>query len=205
MDGQRFDGLTRDLASSRNRRQALKLLAGGTLGAVLARFGLEQASAQEGIEAEGVEADRARRCRRNRDCRDDERCCNDRCRNVLIDENHCGDCATRCGRNEICSNGACFQTCLQARPGVCNDNCGDLCGCNPTASSSSGVCATTAGSCNDVRECDSNADCREGQLCIDNGCCPGKRRICRRPCRTVQTQSLDDAAVVKGATITDGV
>ncbi len=199
MDGQRFDGLTRDLASSRNRRQALKLLAGGTLGAVLARFGLEQASAQEGVGTDGVEADRVRRCRRNNDCRQNEQCCNRRCRDVLNDDRFCGDCNTRCADNEICRNGACFETCLQGRPGVCDlRGCGDFCGCNPPAGSQSGVCSNTSGSCNDVPECETDRDCRDGKVCIDNGCCPGKPRVCLRACSTRATASLDAAAKREG-------
>lgn len=189
MDGQRFDALTKSLSST-SRRRALRLLAGGALGGVLAKVGLAEAAAQE-TAAVGD------RCRRNRDCDRNERCCNRRCINVLSDERACGACGNRCGSGETCINGACFRSCRGARPGVCNTNsCGNLCGCNTTfnGGNGDGVCESLRGSCTDARVCDQNTDCRDGEICVNDGCCAGKPRVCARPCATADAPVTSSTA-----------
>lgn len=135
MDGQRFDGLTRELAGPQTRRHALRLLAGGTLGAVLARFGLEQASAQdvgttsdavcEGRQvicssAGGPGFDCAEGCVCARNTNGEKQCVNglrDTCRN-----------RQRCDRNKDCNGDG--QVCIRVsgcdcpgRRGRCFDRC----------------------------------------------------------------------------------
>lgn len=200
MDGQRFDALTRNLATT-SRRRALGLLAGGALGGILAKVGLADAAAQE------TEAARRRRrddrddrddrrdngnvgdrCGSNDDCVRDLECCSGRCINTKTDERACGGCGKACGRNETCFNGGCFRSCRAARAGVCDTNaCGPLCGCNNifNGADGGGICESLRGSCAKARACSKNTDCPEGLVCVNDGCCPGKPQVCARPCGTV--------------------
>jgi len=129
MDGQRFDGLTRDLASSRTRRQALRLLAGGTLGAIFARLGVGQAAAQDlGTTSDAVCEGRqvicssgggagfncAEGCVCARNTNGEKQCVNglrDTCRN-----------RQRCDRNRDC-NGA-GEVCIRVNGCDCRGNRG---------------------------------------------------------------------------------
>ena len=201
MDGQRFDALTRNLATT-SRRRALGLLAGGALGGILAKVGLADAAAQE------TEAARRRRRNRDRDrdrddrdgngdvgddcsgsndCRRDLECCGGRCINTLTDNRACGGCGRACGRNETCFNGGCFRSCRTAQAGVCDTNsCGDLCGCNNifNGADGGGICESLRGSCANIRACAKNSECPHGLVCVNDNCCPGKPQVCARPCQT---------------------
>jgi len=184
MDGNRFDRIAKSLAGT-SRRQALKLVAAGAVGASLSRLGLGAKAADTRGEGE--------RCRDTRDCRGDLRCCNDRCRNTLNDPRFCGSCGNRCGDREVCRNGGCFRSCTSQQAGRCElSACGPLCGCNPEVNGD-GVCQRTGVSCTDLRACDRTADCRKGFVCADSGCCKDKPRVCVRPCDTVNNSA---AAVV---------
>lgn len=202
MDDRRFDELTRTLsAGPTGRRRVVKGLVGGAVATVLGRFGLGSADAQD------VEASAARRCRSNRQCRDTQRCCNGRCINVLNDERACGDCGVRCGANETCVNGACLSSCRGGRPGVCDaDDCGTLCGCNTIFNGGNGAtyCLSVRGSCSNVRACNSNTDCPSGLVCVNDGCCPGKPRVCTRPCSTRGTRTADAAVSTSDASRASG-
>jgi hypothetical protein len=185
MDDQRFDALAKTLSRT-SRRRALRLFAGGALGAALTRVGLSSAGAQDGtVTASGSGGGTGDRCNDSHDCKRGLRCCGSRCRSISTDENNCGSCGTKCGAGETCVNGGCFRNCRSARQGVCNTNaCGSLCGCNTTLSGA-GVCESLRGSCTDARACNSNSDCRSGQLCVNDSCCAGKPKVCARPCGTV--------------------
>ena len=70
MDGRRFDQWTKTLNGGATRRTALKTMAGGAIASALAALGIGGVAAQDD--------DRCRRTGRN--CRRDEQCCSNRCR-----------------------------------------------------------------------------------------------------------------------------
>jgi hypothetical protein len=47
------------------------------------------------------------------------------CYDPLTDENHCGDCATKCGQYEKCDQGACVLDCAASNRTECNGQCVD--------------------------------------------------------------------------------
>ncbi|MFU8805568.1 MAG: hypothetical protein ACNA8W_17275, partial [Bradymonadaceae bacterium] len=51
-----------------------------------------------------------------------QRHCDDTCVNIKIDPDHCGACDNACGTGEVCSGGACAETCLGAET-VCGRTC----------------------------------------------------------------------------------
>ena len=97
MDGERFDRIARALGTTPSRRGALRLLAAGALGALLALP--RAAAAQLGTEAN------AGSCRAPGDlCDGDADCCSERCRN--------GRCLCRrrgaaCAVARACCSGRC--------------------------------------------------------------------------------------------------
>ena len=164
MDNQRFDTLAMVLGASGSRRRAFKLLAGGAIGAVLLRFGVDDAAAFNEL------------CRSlGRSCSRDRDCCSRRCRRGTrrcpagtnqintstcqsdIDGtcptdakiNFCRNTAFTCGINALTSNCACFST----KEG------GTFC--------SDGLPPTT-GACNQPGQfgCQSSADCPSGAACV---------------------------------------
>lgn len=75
MDGSRFDDVTKVLTKTGSRRTALKVLAGGALGAVVARFNPTSAEAQD--------AEQHAVCRVNRSrCGSGAQCCSRNCQFV---------------------------------------------------------------------------------------------------------------------------
>jgi hypothetical protein len=104
MDGKLFDELTLSLGAEKTRRGALRLLAGGALGAVLTRLGLEEAAAR--CVRLGGRCERSRECcaggcqgRRCR-CGTGTKACNGRCIPA-------GQCCNGCPAGQDCQNGAC--------------------------------------------------------------------------------------------------
>ena len=108
MDDRRFDEMTRVLGGQSGRRGMLKAAAGGVLGLVGLSAVADRASARE--------------CRRNRDCRNNDRCVNRRCVECDRDRdcssgqfcvsNECVDCRRNrdCRSNEKCNNqGQCVR------------------------------------------------------------------------------------------------
>lgn len=181
MEDRRFDELTRVLSEGQSgRRRLVKGVLGGGLAAVLGRLGMGSADAQE----VGVAA--GQRCRTNRQCNRNERCCaNGRCLNILNDPRACGRCGVRCAAGETCVNGACIRPCRTGRPGVCDaDDCGTLCGCNTLFDRGSGAsyCLSVRGSCDNAIACRTHSDCRRGNVCVNDGCCAGKPRVCAPAC-----------------------
>ena len=100
MDEAAFDKMAKAVGRSGSRRA----LAGLAAAALLARV------------PRGVAA--GERCNREADCAPREKCCDDRCRDVDEDRNHCGGCNDRCGPREECCNGRCRDLMFDA------DNCG---------------------------------------------------------------------------------
>ena len=115
MDGRTFDTMTRHLAAAQSRRQVMRTLAGGTLGAALGVLGLREAAAQDAANCKSRlgSCNRTAQCceehdvscrRLSRECRQDtglrgERCCGirgakcagdcDCCRGFTCRENEC--------------------------------------------------------------------------------------------------------------------
>jgi hypothetical protein len=96
MKHDKFDVLTRQLATSTSRRQALKTLGGAMLAGILAPIvGYRPAWGQ-------------RRCSANTDCPPEfSTCCRGECVNVTRDPDNCGGCGLRCSVTEACSGGMC--------------------------------------------------------------------------------------------------
>ena len=118
MDDRRFDDALRALAAHpAPRRAALRLLAGGALGAVLARLGLEEAASQTATcKPAGRKAPKRTACcslrwrRKSRKClgcpAGTELCPGTKgCFDLDSDERHCGVCGTSCGVSEVCDGG----------------------------------------------------------------------------------------------------
>jgi hypothetical protein len=118
MDAQRFEEPVRLLdAGRRRRRAALRLLAGGSLGAALARLGLGEAAA--GCKKVGA------RCERG------DRCCVGRCKDGRC---RCRPNQERCGRECCTADQVCrddpftgVKTCEACRTGTVPCG-GDCCG-----------------------------------------------------------------------------
>ena len=181
MDGQRSDDLTRSLAAGTTRRHALKLLAGGAVGAVAGLFRLGGAGATHtacgrhhfascrrddqccsgrcaGAEGEKTclcPATAPIECGGTRCCTTGQTCCNGRCVDTDTNENHCGECNNDCDGGEVCRNG------------TCRCPAGHRCPAGTTCTAQEGVCraatcpaGTQACADNALIRCDPNtADC----------------------------------------------
>ena len=180
MDDRRFDQLARDLVrETSGRRGLLKALAAGAVAAGLGRLGLREAAAGGGGVGDS--------CDTSAQCRGGLRCCDGFCRDIRSDERFCGSCRRSCRRGEACRNGGCFQTC-RTNGRVCDEAaCGTLCGCNPQTGGQGTICESLAESCGELEACSSDADCRLGRVCVNEGCCANKPRVCARPCDSETT------------------
>ena len=136
MDGPRFDAWTRTLARGRSRRGALRVLAGGGLGALLAHRAASRGTAQEAQAVCGLVGEPCRvngECCHGNACRDGTcQCarvnytnCNGRCRDLRTNENHCGACNTPCEAGQTCCRGRCVDPQTdQLHCGACGNACG---------------------------------------------------------------------------------
>lgn len=196
MDGQRFDDITRSLASKASRRQVLKGIAGGIAGVIGATFGRTAALAAPNrcavfcsqFFSKGPAAAACRQaCKR---CDADlsrlcigptgAACCEPEafCCIAVTGEEHC---VTPCPEGTFLD----FETC-ECRPFVaCVDECADnvcgvdplaVCGENPLtgtclcAETVTGPCACVQPICGDF--CDpADPVCPEGYVCINEQCC----------------------------------
>ncbi len=108
MDHDRFDDLTRALASTTSRRTVLKTLAGSAAGGLLAMLGVgDTAAAPVGCKASG------------KSCKRGDQCCSGVCVNgVCVTPPSCGHSAGL--------NGGCKGACTSA--GFTSSECGPICG-----------------------------------------------------------------------------
>jgi hypothetical protein len=169
VDDRRFDALVRQLAlGPASRRQALRLLAGGALAAVLTRLGLAGVPAQECVPLKGA-------------CSPASICCKGVCKNEVC----CLELGTKCKRGGQCCSGVCSKktgkcTCLQkdkpcsvaAEHKCCSGNCdGNLCGpcqADDIAITCGGPsCGTKRNNCNQPVNC---GVCEAPQTCQNNVC-----------------------------------
>jgi hypothetical protein len=111
MDHERFDDLTRALATTTSRRQFLKTLAGSAAGGLLALLGIGEAAADDTCKPIG------KKCRKN------AQCCSGNCA-----EGKCAPCkdpGVACSSDSECCSGACCLTasgekfCCDRPDGIC--------------------------------------------------------------------------------------
>jgi hypothetical protein len=169
MDGQQFDMVVKLLIRSRTRRNAARLLVGGVVGAGLARFGL--------ADAEAACKKAGQSCTRYGNCCDGALClggkckckrgltnCQGTCKNLDVDEAHCGQCGRACKKGYRCCGGDCFL------PWLSNYNCG---ACGNICPSGQACCW---GRCTDMQKdpvCCGHLliKCASHQVCASGKCC----------------------------------
>jgi hypothetical protein len=160
LDETQFDTLARSLAAPVPRRTAVRLLAGGLLGGLLASRGSGPVRAQtvESCAAQGLTF------------------CTDPygfvyCADLINDPENCGACLYGCAYGQVCGGGTCQAFCGAGQT-YCNDACVDTssdpnhCGgcfrtCAADASCLGGGCLESPGSCANQ----GLADC--GLRCVD--------------------------------------
>ncbi len=127
MDDRRFDDLTRAISEGTSRRAMLKGVLGGSLAALLAAIGLDDADAQE------LEADAScrRRCRRIENRRRRRRCLR-RCQRSSSGGDMKIEIGDICLINSDCRSGNCMDEGIENRcraAGSCpvNKQCGQVC------------------------------------------------------------------------------
>lgn len=191
MDNQRFDDLTRRLASGTSRRRLVRGMVASAVAGVVTRFGGGGAEAQAcrlvgqtcnetfpccgAARCSAPDAQGRRFCR----CTPALTNCDGRCRNLQVDENNCGACGRTCLAGQSCCNGTCIST--VADPANCGA-CGRRCGTNENCCS---------GECVDVgfdrdncsrcgRQCLAGDVCKVGRCCTDiyASCNPAADRCC---------------------------
>lgn len=111
MNPSTFDDLTKTLATSTSRRQALKTIAATALGGILGLSGIGTAFAK--CKPAGIG------CNSNSQCCSGG-CCHGTCRDLSNDPNNCGKCGNVCSTG-VCQNGTCTSTCPPDL--TCGDQC----------------------------------------------------------------------------------
>jgi hypothetical protein len=158
MESSKFDALTKALATSTSRRQALKTLAATTFGGILALSGIGQVFAENTCKPP---------------CLAGQKCCGGKCLDTNKDPNHCGDCNVVC-KSGLCVNGLCCP------PGAvkCGNSCCSFtcCGSNTCVNTQTDV--KNCGACGNV--CGNNQTCKNGQ-CVNN-CVQLSNGTCVTPC-----------------------
>jgi len=197
MDGLRFDGITRALATGTTRRHTLLGVAGSAIAGLLGFTGIEDAAAAcikpgkkgcdgpkdkkccKGATCQGGSKDKEGRCK----CRGSLKQCGSTCVNTQQDEKHCGKCNKKCTGSNRCKSGKCTSK-LGCKVGdaICDQTGAVNC---PGTTNPACVCITDVEDthrCSDFTDafcstCTSNADCGLGLVCfpanIGQCTCPG--------------------------------
>jgi hypothetical protein len=184
MDGSRFDGFVRALATGATRRRTLQRLVGGTFAGLLGHAGIEATAAacvkpgklgckgpQHGKCCSGAKCKRGSKTKAGRCvCTRSRKRCGNECVNTKTDDKHCGGCNKRCAPGHSCQNGRCISKrgckagqnfCNAANPALCDDTLDCVCitdldGTPRCSDFTDGVCS----------DCTSNAGCPDGFVCF---------------------------------------
>ncbi len=193
MDHQRFDDLTRALASGTSRRTMLKRIAGGAAGATLAMMGADTLAAKCRDIGKPCQSD-AQCC--SRFCSPDFKCacpagtdvCNGECVTCTGGQVvNPTTCACQCPTGTTLCNGQCVD--LQTDENNCGA-CGETCLNNGLCGGGGCFCPTPSFYCSN-----SDACCVSGQTCSTSspsGCCAFSAQPCNDDtpcCSTTQTCS----------------
>src|SRR5689334_9865200 len=148
-DQNRFDDLTRTLATSTSRRQALKLLGGSLMGSFLGFSGLDTVFAKP------------KPCTANgKHCTSKTTCCSGFCDSTT---KKCTACPSRC---QVLANGTCAQFCTGVPDScTCGGSGGSVCA-GDSSSPTGGVCSPN-GAIN-TGTCTSDINCPPGYFCNTN-------------------------------------
>ncbi|RIK46657.1 MAG: hypothetical protein DCC58_02515 [Chloroflexi bacterium] len=152
MDDRRFDDLARGLASSSSRRQALKAIGAGVVGAAFSVVGVSSATAKE-----------KDKDKKKPDCcpKDTPTLCGRTCVDLSDDPQHCGGCGNTCVPGGQCVNGVCVAP-------ACDDSSDCPLPADPCLVA---VCAS--GQCASAPRCPADATCDNG-TCV----CPSGTTYC---------------------------
>ena len=158
MEPSRFDDLTKALATSTSRRQALKTIAAATVGSILGLGRLSTAFGAPKCHRNGLGCDTNSQCcsgycqngekctcppapacttppNNTCPCPSGQTCCSGTCTDLSSDNNNCGSCGNKCDACSTCQSGTCVSSCASGQ--VClNGSCCAICGgatcCGPT-------------------------------------------------------------------------
>ncbi len=162
MDGQRFDQMTRALATGMSRRRAIGLLTGGATAGFAALVGRRDAAAK------------GKRCTSDADCPNNQSCatnghCTRKCDPLLVPL--CPAC-----QSPVCTSTG-YQCQADANGGACPN--GTCCG---------GACVDTTTSAGNCGAC--GYACLPGQTCAEGSClCPGGLLPCPPTGECVDTEN----------------
>jgi len=170
MEPSRFDDLTKALATSTSRRQALKTITATTLGSILSLAGIGTVFAKSTCKANG------------HGCGNNKQCCSGFCDQTTstcaCKPGTCNSVCT-CPSGQLCSGGQCVcpPGAIQLCNGTCATNCfstgcSNSCQCVQDAAAGNYYCAQGAAS----QGCSSDCDCRIGEFCVSGsptGFCTG--------------------------------
>lgn len=190
MDGSRFDGFVRALATGATRRRALRGVAGSAFAGLLGHLGIEEAAAAcvkpgkkgcqgprhrkccTGARCQGGTKDKVGKCV----CSGSHKQCDTTCVNTKKDRKHCGSCNNRCPGALICEGGECVsvlgcragdQYCNQSDPPnqpKCPHTTNPNCHCITDVEGNQRCSDFATGFC---KACTTNADCGSGNVCFD--------------------------------------
>src|SRR5689334_13264881 len=166
MEPSRFDELTKALATSTSRREALKTIAATTLGGLLGLGGIGTAFGASTCHRNGLGCDTNSQCCSGY-CANGEKCtcppapaCNSIC--PCPSGQSCVN-GTCCPTSQVC-NGVCCatgQTCVNGTCCATANVCGSTCLAAPCAASQCLKCDAATGTC--VSTCGANQVCQNGQ------------------------------------------
>ena len=182
MEPTKFDDLTKALATSTSRRQALKTIAATTLGGLLGLSGLGTAFAKNKTCAQWCDAVFGANTPAAEQCSSDAAHGNGLCQtcgsatlpsSMCCVRNGSGFCTSYSGAHCPCDSSQCL-TC-DPRSGSCTSTCrtdqicsNGSCGCPNGSPECNGVCCDACSTCQSGT-CVSS--CGAGQVCVSNGTC----------------------------------